>query len=100
MNSATAAAIHVLTGGRDYSNGAVQEHGRDFFTQGWWMYNEQQAYGYTWVPGGTFNGNYTNKTHPEHIGSISGGYKYVITASYDGNIFTGFSDKYKKNNTS
>ncbi|WP_343672472.1 DUF6443 domain-containing protein [Chitinophaga sp.] len=96
MKSAIGAAIHVLMGGEDYSNGAIQEHGKDFFTPGWIMYKEQQANGYKWADNGYFKGIYTPITNPAHIGTSSNSYKYIITASYGGNIYGTFSDKYKK----
>ncbi|WP_326993791.1 DUF6443 domain-containing protein [Chitinophaga sp. 212800010-3] len=99
MRSAFAAAIHVLSGGTDYSNGALQEHGRDFWKpSGKYdkMFKDQQANGYTWSSTGIFKGEATSANHPAHLGNASNGYKYIITASYHGNIFVTFSDYYKK----
>jgi hypothetical protein len=60
------------------------------------MYNDQQINGYNWLPNGRFNGDYTPTTNPSHLDTLSKSYKYIITASYGGNIFAKFSEEYEK----
>lgn len=95
MMSALSASIHVLTGGRDYSNGAIDEQGKDFFAPGWPMYDKSRKFGYSWAENGTFNGTYTPKSHPAYL-TVQGKYRYLITASYGGNTYSVDLDGLKK----
>jgi hypothetical protein len=105
MKSANSSTIKAFLG-EDITGGAVYEKGRDWFDsrkrkiddKHWPDYIEAQEQGYTWdEKGGVFTGDYTPKTHPSHIGTVSKDYKYLITAGFDGNVFMKINPEFEKN---
>jgi LysM repeat protein len=93
-------AIHILNGGKDYSNGALYWHGIDFFTperqdfQGntikndaYW--NEYLPKGFRWDNNGVFMGNFNNQKNKnwEKLGSQSKDYQYIGVATHGNSIY-------------
>ena len=107
MKSSISGVIKTLYQHNDITNGAIQEHGNDFFSNDrdankqfkWAMRRDWQVNGFTWLENGSFLGKYTPETNSEHIGDNAKinkyDYKYIITASYGANVFCIFEDTFK-----
>jgi hypothetical protein len=66
MKNANLAALRMLSGDKDYSNGALFWHGVDFFTKGWKAYEDEYLkYGFKWEDGAYLFGKYNKKNMKE-----------------------------------
>jgi RHS repeat-associated protein len=95
MKTATMGAIKAFLG-EDITNGGTYEKGIDFFTSKprkdgtlWKDYRTNfLTKGFKWGDDvGTFMGKETPLTVSNHIGTISGNYQFMGTASYGGNTY-------------
>ncbi|MFZ4799487.1 MAG: RHS repeat-associated core domain-containing protein [Bacteroidia bacterium] len=104
MKSAISGTIKAFLS-QDITGGGLFEKGTDFFdatkkadgTFKWKDYRDNFNHGFKWDTNNVslLKGQYNNETYSSHLGSISGDYKYIGTASYGGNTYMKNNPKYK-----